>query len=270
MRLAGYQPQFFPRLHYMNRILASDIFEVSDYVQFVKKHAFPTADGSMKRGVSYQAHTPIKLGSGEFLLVIPAHEEMLAINKTRIDYSQNWAEKMLKTIEVGYRKSRNFDKFFPEVSEILSKKYDNLSDLTLKTTLWSLVRTVTDEPVDVDKLDVTSAISILGKSNNPFRLREIFLASESSVPSPEKGKTNEWIIELCKFAKADEYYYGGTSHSAYMDLEKIEASGIKTVLQEWKCLEYPQQYMKVGFLPNLSAIDLLMNTDLETRQKILS
>lgn len=269
MRLAGYQPQFFPRLHYLNRVLNSDIFEVSDYVQFVKKHAFPLENGTMKRGVSYQAHTPIKLGTGEFLLVVPAHEQMLAINKTKIDYSQDWADKMLKTLEVGYRKSLNYEKFFPEIETILRSQYASLSDLTLKTTLWGIVRSVVDTKIDTRKITHEVVNDLLASKKHPFRLRKIFLASESTVPVPEKGKTNEWIIDLCKFAGADEYYYGGTSHSAYMDLARINSAGIETTLQEWKCMVYPQQYPKVGFLPNLSLIDLVFNADLKTRQEVL-
>lgn len=269
MRLAGYQPQFFPRLHYINRVLDSDIFEVSDYVQFVKKHAFPMRDGSMKRGVSYQAHTPIKLSNGEFLLVVPTRDDILPINKTKIVYNHNWQEKMLKSLEIAYRKSPNFTKFFPELDEIINENYDNLADFTMKTTLWGIARTVTDDQIDFKTFDCRTAEDLLQKAGNPFRLKTIFLASESPVKAPEKGKTNEWLVKLCKYAKANEYIYGGTSHSAYMDLEKLEKEGIKSVLQNWNCKEYPQQYMKIGFLPNLSIIDLIMNTDLKTRQKIL-
>jgi len=61
-RLAGYQPQYFPRLHYFARLLNADVFEVSDYVQFVKKHAYVDPNGERFRGKSFQAdiwHTRI-------------------------------------------------------------------------------------------------------------------------------------------------------------------------------------------------------------------
>jgi len=269
MRLAGYQPQYFPRLHYYNRVLTSDIFEISDYVQFVAKHAFAQSDGSFKRGKSYQAHTPIKLDQGEFLLAVSVHDELLPINKTKIDYAHNWPEKHLRSLEVGYRKSPNFSVFYPEIEEILRHEHANLAELTIKTVLWGIARLVTDEKIEVNQLSVKQVNDMLKKSH-PFHLKEIFLASESQIPAPSKGEANDWIIKLCKYAKADEYYYGGTSHNAYMENQKFIEAGITPVMQDWKCEDYPQQYAKIGFVPNLSVIDLIMNADLATRQSVIS
>ncbi|OGH16002.1 MAG: hypothetical protein A3C30_00920 [Candidatus Levybacteria bacterium RIFCSPHIGHO2_02_FULL_40_18] len=269
MRLAGYQPQYFPRLHYFNRILNSDVFEISDYVQFVRKHAFPQPDGTMKRGKSFQAHTVIKNDQGPLFLAIPTHDELLPINKTKIDYSQNWANKHLKSIEVGYRKALNFSKLFPEIEEILNQQYLNLGDLTVATVFWGIIRLLTDEKIAMSDVSPEFIGTLLKKNKNPFLLKKIFLASESPLPPPKKGEANDWIIALCKHAGADEYYYGGTSHSAYMDIDKLEKSKIKGVVQNWQAPSYRQQYMKVGFLPNLSVIDLVMNENLATRQELM-
>lgn len=258
MRLCGYQPQYFPRLHYMNRVLNSDVFEISDYVQFVKKHAYELPDGTKKRGKSYQAHTIIKQVQGELFLAVPTQGELLPINKTPIDYSKSWAKDHLKSIEIGYKKALNFDKLFPEIEAILTKQYDSIGELTIATTMWGITRLLTHEPLPNDSFTIQNVESLL-KRNNPYRLKHIFLASESSVPPPEKGKTNEWCIALCKYAKADEYYYGGTSHNAYMDLDEFHNAGIKTILQDWHLKEYQQQYKGAGFLANLSVIDLVMN-----------
>lgn len=269
-RLSGYQPQYFPRLHYFNRILTSDVFEISDYVQFVAKHAFPQEDGSFIRGKSYQAHTPIKLSGGEFLLTIPVHDKLLPINKTEIDYSNDWPEKHLKSIEVGYTKALNFKKFYPEIEQVLKIKYENLAEFTLKGILWGIVRLITDDELSVREITVNSVNDLLENKSSPWRLKKIFLASESSIKPPEKNEANDWIINLCKYAGATEYYYGGTSHAAYMDNSKLTEEGITPVLQNWKCTEYTQQYMKLGFIPNLSIIDLVMNEDLKTRQSRIS
>lgn len=258
MRLCGYQPQYFPRLHYMNRVLNSEVFEISDYVQFVKKHAYTLPDGSTKRGKSYQAHTIIKQVQGELFLAVPTQGELLPINKTSIDYSRDWVGDHLKSIEIGYRKSPNFEFFFPELEALLTAKYDSVADLTIKTALWGVARLISYELLPFETFTVKNMNALIQK-NNPYRLKNIFLASESTVATPEKGKTNEWCIALCKYADANEYIYGGASHNAYMDLEKFHNAGIKTVLQDWQMRPYPQQYMKAGFLPNLSVIDLVMN-----------
>jgi len=268
MRLSGYQPQYFPRLHYFNRALDSDVFEISDYIQYVRKHAYPTSSGKLKRGKSYQSHTPIKLAAGVFDLSIPVHDQILPINKTQISYSDNWVNKHLASIETGYRKSTNFSKIYPEIEVLLKKKYTNLASLTIYTILWGLLRLLTDENIEIEKLSVASVNMLLPK-NKVFRLKKIFIASESPVPPPDKGKANDWIIALCKYANADEYFYGGTSGSAYMDLDAFKKANITTALQDWHCQVYSQQYKKVGFIPNLSIIDLVMNLPLQDRQKII-
>lgn len=267
-RLCGYQPQYFPRLHYMNRLLDSEVFEISDYVQFVKKHAYDMPDGTTKRGKSFQAHAVIKQSQGPLFLAVPTQGELLPINKTTIDYSKTWAKDHLKSIEVSYKKSLNFEKFYPELEAILLKRYSSIGDLSIASTMWGIARMITHEPLPHTCFTIENVQKLLEK-DNPYRLKKMFLASESSVPPPVKGKTNEWCIELCKYAGVNEYYYGGTSHNAYMDLEKFHDAGIKTVLQDWKCYVYPQQFSKIGFIPNLSIIDLVMNTSLEQSIKIM-
>lgn len=267
-RLCGYQPQYFPRLHYMNRILESDVFEISDYVQFVKKHAYELPDGTRKRGKSFQAHTVIKHAQGPLFLAVPTQGELLPINKTAIDYSRDWVRDHLKSIEVGYSKAPNFERFYPEIEQLLKKQYASIGDLSIATTMWEIARFVTHEPLAADTFTIQGVQQLLQKEH-PYRLEKIFLASDSTVPQPTKGKTNEWCIELCNYAGASEYMYGGTSHNAYMDLEMFKKAGITTVLQQWHCHEYPQQYYKAGFIPNLSAIDLVMNLPLTQITKII-
>ncbi len=270
IRLSGYQPQYFPRLHYYNRVLNSDVFELSDYVQFVKKHDFPTPEGGRERGKSFQAHTLIKLNQGAHFLSIPVNDSTsLPINQTQIDYHSNWTYKHLESIKTGYSKSLNFRKYFKELEEILQRKYKTLSDLNIQTFLWGLLRLLTEDPLEINHLSAQTANDYLA-SFNRFRLKSIFIASQSAVAAPEKGKANEWIIALCKYANASEYFHGGTSSSSYMDEASFKKSGIKTVIQNWHCLPYTQQYQKAGFSPNLSIIDLIMNERLEIRQKIVA
>lgn len=268
MRLSGYQPQYFPRLHYLHRALDSDIFEISDYLQFVRKHAYPLPDGSTKRGKSFQAHSPIKLSQGLFHLSVPTHDELAPINQTQIASSEDWARKHLMSIQTGYSRAPYFRNMYSELEAILKKKYQSLSDLSIKTILWGLHHLVSDEPADVEDLSVESVNDLLSKPH-PFRLKKVLLASTTPLPPPAKGGANDWIIAFCHHVGADEYYYGGISHAAYMDPEKFAATGIRTTVQDWRCPPYRQQYMDHGFLPNLSVIDLVMHEDLPSRQRVI-
>lgn len=269
MRLSGYQPHYFPRLHYIQRALSSDIFEISDYLQFVKKHDFPLPDGTYKRGKSYQAHAVIKLQNGSHFLALPSKDNMLPINKTPIDYSQKWVRNHLSSLETAFSKSPNFKIFFPEISAILSKEYKSVGELTIQTVLWSIVRSLTDDALPSSPLQTKDINNLIKKTKHPFRLKTVVLASETPVKPPDERGPNAWIIALCRNFKAKEYYTGGTANNAYMNLTDFKKENIKVVVQDWKCKEYRQNYPKLGFLSNLSAVDLIMNESLDKRWNIL-
>jgi len=88
MRVCIYQPQYFPRLHYINRILDSDKFIFFDSAQYTKKLVHLNDGGTKHK--SYQSHSPIKTAQGEFLLLVPVkHQSFIPINKTIIDYEKD-------------------------------------------------------------------------------------------------------------------------------------------------------------------------------------
>src|SRR6185436_18076548 len=105
-RLVGYQPQYFPRLHYFARFLNCDLYTISDNLQYVRKHVYPKGDGTTYRGPSYQAHTAIKNPQGALLLDIPVKhlgkDEHQLMTEAQIDYSSPWREVHLKNIEHNY------------------------------------------------------------------------------------------------------------------------------------------------------------------------
>jgi len=267
MRYSGIQPHYFPRLHYFARILAADTFVIRDDVQFVRKHKYP--DG--KTGKSYQAHTPIKHASGIHLLMVPIqHNGQKPINKTEIQYSSEWIENHLKTIENFYRRAPNFSKIFPEIRAILIKEYKTVAELNTATILWVLLKLVGFKKISGDELFIDFVLQKI-KKQNIFRLQSIKKASESKVLQKLQNPTpNEKIITLIKEVGANEDYCGGTGVAAYMDKGLFVQHGIKITLQDWKCREYPQLYTKQqGFIPNLSIIDLLMNVSTNEAIKII-
>jgi len=270
MRLSGYQPQFFPRLHYFARILDSDIFEISDYVQFVKKHAYPTPGGKQKRGKSYQADAPIKLGGNIHFLTVPTQRlGILPINQTKIAYETPWPQRQLKSIEHAYSKSRNFKTIFPELIQLLTTEYESLAALNIKTILWALWRILKNDRVILKQATLQNINELLTQSH-PFRLKKIIIISETGIQPPDQTKeATDWIIEMCQKFGANQYYFGGTSAQAYMDFEKFKKDKIKIVKQDWLCQPYRQQHPKAGFISNLSIIDLLFNEEAERVNQIL-
>lgn len=267
MRYTGIQPHYFPRLHYFARILATDTFVIRDDVQFVRKHKYP--DG--KTGKSYQADTPIKHAGGIHLLMIPIqHNGKKSINKTEVQYNNGWIETQLKTIEIFYKKSPNFPKIFPEIEAILTKKYKILAELNIATILWGLLRFAGLRSVSTDMLSIDFVLQKI-KKQNMFRLQSIQKASEvKSLERLKNANPNGKIIALIKEVGANEDYCGGTGVAAYMDKDLFAQHGIRITVQDWKCREYPQLYVKQqGFIPNLSIMDLLMNVSNDEAIKII-
>jgi len=266
MRYTGIQPQYFPRLHYFARILNSDIFVIRDDAQFLRKHKYP--GGRVDK--SYQAHTSIKQAGGIQLLSIPTlHSGFVPIAKTSISYNNNWNADHLKAIELAYSRAPYFSSRFREIKDILLRKYDNLADFNLTTIFWGLLNIFTDGKIDYQNLNIDYLNRIL-PSQKKFRLKTIKKASQSRALKQKKDASpNEKIIALCREFGITEDYCGGTGVAAYVDKEYFRKNGIQITVQDWRCQKYPQLFSKIGFIPNLSVIDLLMNVDKKRATNIL-
>ena len=70
------------------------------------------------------------------------------------------------------------------------------------------------------------------------------------------GHSNEMIVELCHATGAD-IYLSGTGAGPYNDPARLAEAGIELRYQEFRHPVYPQ--LGEGFLPNLSALDMLLN-----------
>jgi hypothetical protein len=264
MRYTGIQPQYFPRLHYFARILSADIFVIRDDVQFVRKHRYP--DGSI--GKSYQVHTPLKQPNGVGYLTVPViHDGRKTIAETDISYETSWIEDHLKTIQFAYHKSPSFASIHLELGHLLSQKYKSIAELNTATILWGILRLLGEKEVTPDKLSIAFVEKKL-HAQNRFRLRHILYES-STATAKERTHKNERIIALCKELGATEDYCGGTATAAYVDPLLFKNAGIKITVQDWKSSEYKQRYSKIGFLGNLSIIDLLMNASHDESVKII-
>lgn len=252
-------------------MLNSDIFRMIDYVQFVRAHLFLKSDGSQERGVSYQAHTPIKTATGSSVLGVPTeHHGLSPINRTALNYATKWAQKHTKAIEFAYARSSQAQTLLPQVIRLISRPFDSLAQLNISTTFWALSHILGAPEERPEALTAERMNQLLGGSIHPFRLRNIVVMSETDIParSPDQDAT-DWIISCTQRLGADEYYHGGTAAAAYLDEERLEKAGITAVQQLWVCQPYRQLYQRVGFLPNLSILDLLMNEDIRRVQEVL-
>ena len=268
MRYTGIQPQYFPRLHYFARMMATDLFMIRDDCQFVGRHKYP----DNTRGPSYQAHSPVKFSQGAHMLIVPVrHEGFTEILNTNINYQEKWVSSHIGILQSSYGKSVNFKSLFPQIQSILKEKNENLATLNTKTIIWGVLRILGEESIIADKLNLDYVNEKLSKPHN-FRLKQIRLAT--GLKSYKKFKSmnaNEKILAIMEEVGATEDYCGGTAMAAYVDESMFDRRKIKITVQDWKCQKYPQMFDdKAGFIPNLSIIDLLMNVPHEEAVKIIN
>lgn len=240
---------------------------VRDEVQYVRNHRYP--DGS--KGWSYQAHTPIKSPQGLHYLAVQVSKKqgLPEIRKTRMNSNRDWYKKHQKTVRHFYSQAKRFREVFPELEMIFGKDYDNLAELNLATIYWGMLHLL-EEEVTINSLNLDFVNEVIDRQSE-FRLKKIYLGSESKYyKAGKKLGPGEKIVSLCKQMGADEDYCGGTAVAAYMDEELFERNKIKVVVQDWKCPEYEQLFVRrAGFVANLSLIDLVMNVDLAEARKII-
>lgn len=269
VRVSVYQPQYFPRLHYFNRILDSDVFVLLSSAQFVRK--LKHGDDGLAQP-SYQADTPIKLADGPHLLTVPVRRKpsYAPINKKLVDYDQGWQAKHLRSLHGAYRRADRFDEAQPAVERLLSAEWPTLADLNTQTVLWGLSE-VLGLRVPPEELTAQRLNAELADRQTPGRLQRIADDGQLRARRPEgRQQGSQWLAAICSELGATEYLCGETARQGYMREEDYERRGIRVVLQAWGCPPYPQLFTKTaGFMANLSILDLLFNADIPTAQRVL-
>lgn len=269
MRVSVYQPQYFPRLHYFNRILDSDVFVLLPSAQFVRKLKHRDDEPAQP---SYQADTPVKLPDGRHLLTVPVRRKpsYAPINKKAIDHEQDWQTKHLRSLHSGYRRADRYDEVFGAVERLLGAEWPTLADLSTQTVLWGLSE-VLGLRIPPEELTAERLNAELARRDTPGRLRRVTDDGRLRATRPEgRQQGSAWLAEICAELGATEYLCGATAQHGYIRPEDYERRGIRLVLQQWECPPYPQPFTKdLGFVANLSILDLLFNVDAPAAQRVL-
>lgn len=152
----------------------------------------------------------------------------LPFNELKLAHQQPWVEKMLNQIRNSYKAAPYFELYYPKIEEILIQ--DDLSTLA-----------------DLN-------IEILTFCKNQFNIHTKLVTSSSL--GEDFGSGTEQLVKIISTLNGDTYLSG---HGAkkYLEIDLFEERGIKLIYQEFEHPNYSQLFG--DFLPNLSAIDLLMN-----------
>ena len=218
MKVAIAQPTYLPWLGYFDLLDQVDQFVVLDTVQFEKQ--------------SWQQRNRIKTPTGLLWLTIPVvfrGRLSQRIVDVEIREAEFWSGH-LRALELNYRRAPFFDKYYPELSELMRSASSELrlAELTIALLHW--------------------LVEVLGIKTPIVRSSEL----------PVEGKRTHLLAEICGLLGAKSYV-SPLGSAAYLlnDLTILNSRGVEVVFQNYEHPMYRQLFPP--FQAHASVIDLLFN-----------
>lgn len=212
MKIAIHQPKLLPYIGYWQLIYAVDTFVIYDDVNFVKRSF-----------INYNSIL-INKQQRKFTLELIGASQNKLINEIKVGENSN---KILKTLELNYKKKPYYNLALPVLREIFCQKEKNLA----KFIGYSIKKIL--KYLEIDKKFIYS--SQIDKNNNL------------------KGQFK--IIDICQKLNAKQYINAIGGKSLY-DREKFLSKGINFNFIE---TNFTNHKNLDNFEANLSIIDIMMN-----------
>ena len=215
MKIGIMQPYFFPYIGYWQLINAVDKYVIYDDVNYIKggwinRNRILINDKPSFINLKMNGSSPNKL-----------------IKEIHVSNDNRWKNKLLKSIELSYRKAPFFEMSFPIIEEII-----NHDEVNLSLYLENLIKRI------AEYLEMNT---------------EFVLSSNIEKDNSLKGQDK--VIEICKSLGAKEYYNAIGGVELY-SAENFNSYGIELRFLRTEYIEYKQ--FKNDFSPYLSIIDVMM------------
>jgi len=226
MRCTILQPGYLPWLGFFNQMALSDLFVFFDDVQYDRR--------------GWRNRNRIKSPNGPIWLTVPVvqhgkfDQDLVA---TRIDHTQKWARKHIRSLEFSYRKAPFFEAYFPELKRRIQEPHTYLLELDL---------------------------SIIEAHMNWLGLAGVETVRSSELSIENMDKTGR-LVEICQTFNVTEYISGPLCRD-YMDVDQFRNAGINVLLHDFSHPAYPQ--INDEFIPFMAAIDALFNCGESARKLI--
>ena len=203
------------------------------FEKMLRADAFVLLDDVQFSKGDFQNRNRVKgRGGAQWLTVPVAHRFGQRIDEVETA-GDGWREKHWKTLVSCYARARHFDAFAGGFEDLYARPWAKLSELNV------------------------AAIQMLARA---FGLEQKFVLSSSLGAG---GQKSELVLNICKSVGASGYY-SGRAGGTYLDADAFRRAGVEIVVQEFEHPVYEQLFMKeCGFVPNLSAVDLLFNRGAE-------
>ena len=228
--VAIHQPNFLPWLGFFDKLARADVFVLLDDVQFPR-----TSKGTWINRVKLLAN-----GSEQWATVpiVRSQGSALPIAEVRIDDAQPWRKKLVRTVELNYRRAPAFDDVFPLVEELLDHR----------------------EPL----------IARFNERNIRALAEAIGLDTGKIVRSSDigaRGQSTDLLIELTLAVGGTAYMPGGDAYR-YQEDDKFTERGLELAPQEFEHPPYAQ--LGESFVPGLSIVDALLNRGLDGTRALVT
>lgn len=215
MKLAIMQPYFFPYIGYWQLINTVDQFVIYDDVNYIK-------GGWINRN-------RILINGKAVYITVPLHRSSSykRICDIALQHPPVWSDKLIKMVEITYRKAGCFDEVFPIIEKLIRHEVNNLSDYLSH------------------QLETLAAF---------MRIKTEFVVTSRCYRNDQlSGQTR--IVDICKREGATTYINPEGGQILY-DVETFRNAGIDLRFLVMCPLPYKQRV--TGFIPYLSIIDALM------------
>lgn len=226
IKVAIMQPYFFPYIGYWQLINCVDIYVIFDDVNFINRGWIDRNRIIINDEIKY------------INLPVISKSQNKLINEILINKDENLTNKLLKKIELAYKRAPHFNDAFSLVEKIIKNKERNLA-FFLKDSINAINK----------YLDINTKIMMSSELNNN-----------------KEYKAKYKIIDICKLLGADVYINAIGGKQLYIKDDFI-SSGIKLLFLRPNCIKYCKNNNK--FEPNLSIIDLLMHCSKDEIKKYL-
>jgi hypothetical protein len=214
--VAVHQPNYLPWLGFFAKASASDVLVLLDTVQFEKNSFTNRVRFKGSQGV-YWLTQPVRM----------SHRAYQTVNEVEFA-DRAWPRKHLKTLQSSYGRAPYFDRYFPDLTELLRNAGPNLAPCNGRLIGWVL--------------------SVLGLTTTVLR------ASDLTI-EPTQDPTQR-LVRLVRAVGGDTYVSGSGGFN-YQDLDVFAQAGIEVRRSPSTFGVYPQLWD--GFNDGLSILDLIFN-----------
>lgn len=232
MKLAIHQPNFVPWLGLFHRLSLVDTFVFFNHVQ-------------NNNGKSWISRNKLIISGIEKWITMPTRKKgnsFQKINAVEINYDTKEISKLIKSIELSYKKCRHFNDVFQILLNLLSKEHRYIADFNQE---------------------------FIMKICKELYFKIKFLDSNQILTDNQKLlEGNDLVLEIAKVTNC-KTYISGSGCLDFIDPSSFAKNGIEFKFHKFHHPSY-QQLKSNSFKSHLSILDTLFNMGFEATRELIS